>query len=612
MRGCSGTHLLVLAVLSLSLLVAVAACSSDGGATAGDEGLEHDTANCVEGNAECADLQWLRRCEGGDWVEQDCAEQLGWLCDPDQGACVAPWLYGSPSFGQCPNDPHATPETIAEKAAVYDDIARRLHVHPELMWMSSVTLAPAEIDCEGGATPPCYGSDPVVPESAATLGDVEAFHTGENDGLWSSLYLASQAYRYATTKDPEALEMLKLLLDGEVVRMEITGVPGLFTRQYIPPNVPGIACPTDDAHYTTDVEKDDNRWVQIREDGCAWVIPHETGVWTKSDHCDLDDYAGWCFLDNVSMDEYSGHMFALAVIGKIVDDEEVRATVADLVGQVADHLIENDLTLVDWDGRITEHGRIYATSFTDPPGFNATVALLYMLMAHELTGREEYKTYYDDCLLQRNGTNECLPWPLEKEIPYDTLLEQMLLYVGGDGCRSNWNNISMMYCAVPMLAWYADDSEIRDEIQRVFDKELMRKDHPISFIGQHNAWFDFLWAAHKKLGPDSDGPAYEPVEDGLCMLRQFDPSQSGKDLDSFLTHDHYCYGRLHKEDNPESSSSSEFAMEIYERCPATFVWWGNPYRRHRCSANPRVLRPPTGYLLPYWMGRYYGFITDDT
>ena len=169
-----------------------------------------------------------------------------------------------------------------------------------------------------------------------------------------------------------------------------------------------------------------------------------------------------------------------------------------------------------------------------------------------------------------------------------------------------------MYCAVPMLAWYADEPEIRDEIQKVFDEELMRKDHRIAFIGQNNAWFNFLWAAHKKLGPDSDGPAFEPVEDGVCMLRQFDPSQSSKDLDSYLTHEHYCYGRLHKEDSdPESHSSGEFAMEVYERCPATFLWWGNPYQRQRCSANARVIRQPSGYLLHYWMGRFYGFISAD-
>jgi hypothetical protein len=213
--------------------------------------------------------------------------------------------------------------------------------------------------------------------------------------------------------------------------------------------------------------------------------------------------------------------------------------------------------------------------------------------------------------LQRNGTNECLPWPLEKELPYDTLLEQMMLYVG-DGCKSNFNNISMMYCAVPMLAWYADEPEIRDEVQRVFDTELMRKDHRIAAITQHNAWYDFLWAAHKKLGPDSDGPAFDAVEDGVCMLRQFHATESGKELDTFATHEHYCWGRLHKDDqNPEDHSNAEFALEVFERCPSTFLWWKNPYTRRRCNEAPRVIRQPGDYLLPYWMGRYYGFVPAD-
>ena len=614
--------------LLLALLLTSPACSSsDGGdsdtappdtgapdAPADGSDVTPDVApvgDCVAGLARCAaDAATLERLVDGAWqLDDDCAAQ-GLLCDEAACACVPPWRYGAPSFGTCADAPQATPESLAEKAAYYDDIAARLHVHPELKWIMPVRLKTEEVPCADGGDGPCHA--PIKGEAEATWEDVERWHSGENDGLWSALYMASQAYRYAATGSDDALATLKLLLEGEADRMAVTGVPGLFTRQLIPPGIDGLSCPGDDGHYTTDVEKDDNRWVQIREDGCAWVIPNETGEWTKSDHCGLDAFAGYCFLDNVSIDEYAGHMFALGAILKIVDDPDVRAVVADLLEQVGRHLMANELTFVDWDGRVTEHGRLYATSLTDPPGFNAFVSLLYILMAWEATGDQAFMDYHDDCLLQKGGLNECLSWPLEKEIPYDQLLHQLMMYVGDDGCRSNWNNLSMMFCAVPLLPWFEPDPAVRALASAAFDAELMRPDHRIAAYKQGNAWWNFLWGAHKALGPDSDGPALEIVEDGICSLKQFPASQAGRDIDNFVDHDHYCFGRLHKEESgPEHNSLAEDPIPVDERCPRTFLWWANPYNRRRCSANDAEIQQPGDYLLPYWMGRYYGFIPED-
>ena len=42
-----------------------------------------------------------------------------------------------------------------------------------------------------------------------TPGDLSTSQTGtdDNDGLWTSIYLAAECYRYAVTKDPEAGKM---------------------------------------------------------------------------------------------------------------------------------------------------------------------------------------------------------------------------------------------------------------------------------------------------------------------------------------------------------------------------------------------------------------------
>ena len=49
-------------------------------------------------------------------------------------------------------------------------------------------------------------------------------------------------------------------------------------------------------------------------------------------------------------------------------------------------------------------------------------------------------------------------------------------------------------------------------------------DRARKLIHQHNPLFNFMYAADKPLGPSTDGPAYNVVRDGICMLPQFPAS----------------------------------------------------------------------------------------
>ena len=86
---------------------------------------------------------------------------------------------------------------------------------------------------------------------------------------------------------------LKTVLAGVVDRMRVTGVPGLFTRQMVPPGVAGNACPADDAAYQVDPTKTTNKWVKVGDDGCIHVVDAGTHAWTATTHCGLDAYKGW-------------------------------------------------------------------------------------------------------------------------------------------------------------------------------------------------------------------------------------------------------------------------------------------------------------------------------
>ncbi len=526
------------------------------------------------------------------------------LCDASgtEPACVEPWQWEAPTWGKCADNLLATPESLAEKAAYYDNITMRLHFHPQLGWIAPVTLPKQEVECPLDQVGPCY--EPTISEAVATWEDVESWHTGENDGLWNGLYMASQAFRYGATKSPEALENLRKLLIGEKWRLEITGVKGLFTRQYIPPMVEGIGCPTDKTQYIPDIEKDDNKWLSIKEDGCIYTVDRDSLEWVKSDVCGLDAYAGWCLLDNVSQDEYAGHMMALGAIWKLVDDPEIKALAASMLGDVGEHLMNNWLNFVDWDGRATEHGKMHTYSFADSPGFLAFHSMDFILMAAKATGRQDLRDFYDKCLVQNEG-KQCEGWPYEVEGPYQNEFNTMIMYVGAKGCKSNFNNHSMIFTAIHNFIWFENDPTIREMAQFAFENHFMDEDNIERAIWKEkNPWFNFGFAAMKKLGAYSPHAA-QWVEDGICSLKEFLPSKAARFGNAADTYPPYCESRF------DGDMKAEFPVPIAERCTATFEWWGDPYDRDNCSAAAWNVQVPTDYLLPYWMGRYYGFISED-
>ncbi|MFT6399458.1 MAG: hypothetical protein ACJAYU_004224 [Bradymonadia bacterium] len=559
---------------------------------------EHDAGPCVEGVSCAEDGVTLSTCADGEVTESLNCWDDRLLCR--DAACVEPWRAGDPEWGACEGALGATPSTLAEKAVYYDDIAARLHVHPELNWLASVTLGEVELECGEGEEAPCFA--PADPDTA-TYEDVRTFQSGANDGLWNGLYLTAQAYRYGATGDLAALEMVRSLMIGLEQRFTIAGVPGIFVRA-LRPDWDTLACPTDPLSYVPDIEKDDDRWVRIDDAGCAATYDPELEEFVSSDHCGMNEFAGWCFLDNVSQDEYAGHMLALAAVWRFVDDEQIRESVVEMMDQVGTHLVDNDLTFVDWDGRQTEHGILYATSFEDSPGFLAAQVLSWVKLAAEVTGRADLHSYYNDCLLQQGEGGKCLPYPLETGENYATsYLPQMVMYVGTDGCQSNFNRLSMAFANMWVLLEFENDRDLRAHYQGVLDTEIMNTSSLRSASLQNNSWFNFMYASVQDLDPDTTPVVQELVEDGICSLRQF-PERKVQFESQLDGYERYCAARL-------GEDATEIAIDVVDRCAATFMWWRSPYSINSCSANTANVIGPADYLLAYWMARYYGFIDES-
>lgn len=152
-----------------------------------------------------------------------------------------------------------------------------------------------------------------------SLSSVVEYRNEGDAALWTGTYLAAEALRHAATGDPDALAGARRALDALGTLTEITGVRGLWGRNF------------------------------FRSATQPYAGPGET-------HDGTGPFAGIRWRGNVSRDQYAGLVFGYAVAWDVSADPAVRAECARRLAEMADHLIANDHRIVDVDGQPTTHG----------------------------------------------------------------------------------------------------------------------------------------------------------------------------------------------------------------------------------------------------------------
>lgn len=485
--------------------------------------------------------------------------------------------------------------SLAAKADFYDRIARRLHV----------------IDRFTDGRPRPYssvhdvrltGPGPVFGTPEAEWPAVESYNYAENAGLWSSLFVASQAFRYAVTKTPEAREMLLRTLSGTYAQMRVTGKPGLYAREYRNPNA-RLDCPAADDEYLPPVERVGNKWVRVNAEGCNEELDPQTRRFRRVGGCPGAEFAGGCWQRNASKDEYSGHMFAAGIVARIVDDPEINALARTILLEVGRHLVQYGFHVNDLDGNPTRYGSMNALAFDSVPGFNAIQALTYARTAG-IAGRDEaIARYYRDCLLQEAGENRCVGDPGELPRDYRGYLRTLGINLG---CGVNYDNVSMAHLVYYNLGTWEPDGDLRATYRDAWLKNTRGPGRDGQDLWkQLDPFRNFINAATASAAEVSAEPeAYRTlVRDGVCTLARF-PSSNRQAAQDTTDIPEACTSGRH-------GSLAATVIPIERRCRSVFEWWGNPYSREQCPDDLRDQSQPAGYLLPYWMGRFFGFIGAD-
>ncbi|MBI5479552.1 MAG: hypothetical protein HY906_11880 [Deltaproteobacteria bacterium] len=498
-----------------------------------------------------------------------------------------PWSVPGGPWPACTSV--SPPETLAQKAAYYDWAAVKLHQIPARL-RDRTLVYDATLSAPGPTT--------IVPDADLPT---PTYHQADNAGLWTSLYVASQAFRHAATADPEALDNVRRTLRGTHDQMRITGVPGLYCRNLRDPTVPGCSCPADPASYVPPgADMVGNRWVQLDANGCAqtWdpAAAGGAGDWVTSDHCVGAEFAGFCWQRNVSKDEYSGHMFAAGVAARMVDDPEVQELARDVLAKGGHHLVDHGFFVTDYDGRHTRYGSAFAQSWDEVPGFNALLALSWIRAGATVAADPVLESTYHDCLLQEAGEVACIDQPNEQPLDYRVYLDRSIGL--SLGCLTNYDNVSMAMLAYLNLIWYEPEAPRRAAYRAAFHAETRGpKTAGRDLWADQNPFFNFILVT--AMEGEDEAAARTLVEDGVCSLERFPGDWLGHARDNTGLAEGTCPG------------SADHPISIEDRCHGSFVWWNDPYSREVCDEVPTEATQPAAFLLPYWMARAFGFIAAE-
>jgi hypothetical protein len=411
--------------------------------------------------------------------------------------------------------------TLAQKAAYYENKIRQRHIRygfcSELRLLKPGDIASAEM------------------------------MDTDNDGGWSSYYLASQAFHYAVTGEESARAHAWETFDALERLQSITGLDGFPARTF------------ERAGFKF---SDPDRW---------HVAPDPAWEWKGT----------------TSSDEITSQTFAYAVLyetAAIYPAEKAR--IATDYDKIIGHIVRNNLYLVDADGKPTLWGRWnpeYVNSYPPTVGdrrLNSSEIIAFLQFGYRVTGKELYRDKAFE-LMNRYGyltniTNSMANLRNTPGVVYQGM--QM-----GDG----WNHSDdeLAFYNYWTLYRYAFDERLRQLYAGAI------RDHwEIARVERCPVW-DFMYGMTGAPFFDLDGAVWTLQRFPLDLVNWTVTNSQRQDLTRLPAN--------------FRDQQTEQLLPPDER--AVMRWNGNPFALDGGGGGLSELAGDE-FLLPYWMGRYLGFI----
>lgn len=385
-------------------------------------------------------------------------------------------------------------------------------------------------------------------------------HDTDNDGLWTSMYLAAELFRYSVTKSEdakfnayEAFEAMERLTD-------ISGVKGFPARAFERTGV--------ELGEGTNGFSPERLEAFLKENGSTWQ-PDESKKWKAK--------------ITTSSDESCGHFFVYALFAELAPDKAWRDRAVRQIVLQMDHIIENDWHLVTWNGKPTRWGNWspeYVNGFPINVGdrrLNSTLVLAFLQTAYHFTGDEKYKEKAYE-LIDEHGYDENANRPAS-----------VIGYVEGEELSSNWNHSDdqMYFLTIPAFIRYSFTKEQKDK-----HFEAARSHWDIERSEKNPVW-NFLYGL-------AGGTDYD-LEESIWWLQEFPLDLVTWTIDNTRRND------LEKLETNFRRQEFQEVLPPDERP----VHFHNGAYRNNSKGGGRSEVAPYIWLLPYWTGRYIDAIGAD-
>ena len=363
----------------------------------------------------------------------------------------------------------------------------------------------------------------------------------DNDGLWTSLYLGSQAFRYATTGEEIARRYVWESFESFERLLTVNPLKGFPSRTF------------------------ERRGI---------IVNHE--AWRPSQEEE------WDWKGTTSTDEYIAYLFVASVMDQfIVQNPEEKERIANFIDAIMTHIIDNDYYFVDYDGKPTRWGRWnpeyvnwYAPYVSDRK-LNSAHLIAGLQLAYSLTDKAIYKSEADKMMNEYGYLDNIM-------IPMETMKRTLEFVHMGDVMGDSWNHSDdeMSFLTYWVLYHYAFNDELKQKYVQVI------RDHWKIEIPERDA----LWnmCAYGTSG-DID------LESTLWHLREFNI-----DLDRYSTKNSHRKDLKFLPENFRNQTTEKLLYpgerEMHRHNTNPFALDMGGGQRSRLGGDE--------YLLPYWMARY--------
>ena len=374
------------------------------------------------------------------------------------------------------------------------------------------------------------------------------FENSDNDGLWTSMYLGAEVFRYAVTHSPEALQNCRESFDAMERLYTINRIPGFPSRSF----------------ERTGYNKGDWPWRKAEEDDWDW----------KS---------------TTSSDEAIGHIFAFGALAELVDDPDLKRRAIVLIDTLMQHIVNNGMYLIDWDGKPTLWGRWSPEYVNARPvmvgdrKITASNITAMLQTAYHFTGKKIYKEKALE-LLNKHGYLENLMRPMKtigKAPPNADDLDTLL--------SGHWNHSDdeMYFLGYWGLYRYA----FNDTLKAKFKASII--DHwEIERPEKEAAWNIFTALTGKKQ-VDLKEAIWYLQKYPLDLITWHVKNSKRKDL-SFLP------DNFRRQTTTEVLPPNELPIERHNT---------NRFQLDGGDSGWAEFSAGDIWLLPYWMGRYLKIIS---